>query len=133
MLYQTTCGGCFPAVSVGLSFSVSFICVAKGKSHIKTTMLVDTGIYAIIRHPQFISWPTFSAALMLIVQQWLVVALGAASIVLFCKDFREVDSSEIEKFGDEYRDYMERVPGWNPVAGVWRWIRRESGSDGGDR
>lgn len=48
------------------------------------------------------------------------------SSVLFCKDFREVDSSDIAKFGDAYRDYMERVPGWNPVAGVWRWIREKT-------
>ena len=26
--------------------------VAKGESYIKTTVLVDTGIYAIVRHPQ---------------------------------------------------------------------------------
>lgn len=99
--------------------------VAKGESYIKTSVLVDTGIYAIVRHPQFISWPMFSIAVMLIVQHWLVVALGAAAIVLFCLDFRKVDAADIAKFGDAYRDYMERVPGWNPTAGVWRLVRRK--------
>ncbi len=98
--------------------------VAKGESYVKTTVLVDTGIYAIVRHPQFISWPMFSVALMLIVQSWLVVALGVVSIALYVQDFSKVDAMNIDKFGDAYRDYMERVPAWNPVAGVWRWARR---------
>jgi len=98
--------------------------VARGESYVKTTVLVDTGVYAIVRHPQFISWPMFSVALMLITQHWLVVALGATSIALYGKDFRAVDALAIEKFGDAYRDYMDRVPGWNPLAGVWRWARQ---------
>lgn len=102
--------------------------VAKGASYVKTTVLVDTGIYAIVRHPQFISWPMFSAALMLMVQHWLAVALGVVSIVLFSIDFRHVDQGEIDKFGDAYRDYMKRVPGWNPVVGVLRLIRRKTSS-----
>ena len=98
--------------------------VAAGESYVKTTVLVDTGIYAIVRHPQFISWPMFSVALMLMTQLWLVAALGIVSIVLYCRDFRMVDANAIDKFGDAYRDYMERVPGWNPAAGVWRWVER---------
>ena len=30
--------------------------VEKGKSYIQTTTLVDTGIYSIVRHPQFTTW-----------------------------------------------------------------------------
>jgi protein-S-isoprenylcysteine O-methyltransferase Ste14 len=99
--------------------------VAKGESYVKTTVLVDTGLYAIVRHPQFVSWPMFSIAVALIVQRWPVAALAAASIVLFCLDFRKMDASDTDKFGDAYREYMERVPGWNPIAGVWRWMRRK--------
>jgi protein-S-isoprenylcysteine O-methyltransferase Ste14 len=98
--------------------------VARGESYVKTTVVVDAGLYAIVRHPQFISWPMFSVALMLMTQQWVVVALGGASILLFCLDFRGVDDEEIAKFGDAYRDYMRRVPGWDPVVGLWRWSRR---------
>lgn len=30
--------------------------VAKGRSYIHTTQLVTTGLYAIVRHPQFVAW-----------------------------------------------------------------------------
>jgi protein-S-isoprenylcysteine O-methyltransferase Ste14 len=100
--------------------------VAKGESYVKTTVIVDSGVYAVVRHPQFISWPMFSVALMLMTQQWLVVVLGALSILLFCLDFRTVDERELAKFGDAYRDYITRVPGWNPLVGIWRWFRRKA-------
>lgn len=97
--------------------------VARGAQYVHTTVLVDTGIYAVVRHPQFLSWPVFSVALMLMVQRWTVVALGLVAMALVLWDFRDADADGIEKFGDAYRDYMRRVPGWNPAAGAWRRVR----------
>lgn len=55
--------------------------------------------------------------------------MGAAAIVLACVDFRKVDDLDLAKFGDPYRAYMERVPGWNFVAGFWRRLRRRRRPD----
>ena len=98
--------------------------VVKGDSYIKTTRLVDTGLYAVVRHPQFVAWPLMSVALALVSQHLAVVIMGAVAFVLACVDFRKADERNIEKFGEEYRVYMERVPGWNFIAGLWRWARR---------
>jgi protein-S-isoprenylcysteine O-methyltransferase Ste14 len=95
--------------------------VAKGSSYMNTTRLVDTGLYAIIRHPQFVAWPLMSVAVALVSQHPAVIAMGVAAFALSCLDFRRVDMRNIEKFGDEYREYMQRVPAWNFVAGTWRW------------
>jgi protein-S-isoprenylcysteine O-methyltransferase Ste14 len=104
--------------------------VAEGESYGNTTALVDTGLYAIVRHPQYVSLPMFSLALVLIVQHWTVAALGASSIALFYLTFRRADGMDIDenidKFGDAYREYAERVPGWNPIVGVWRLARRRT-------
>ncbi len=98
--------------------------MARGESYIKTTRLVDTGLYAIVRHPQFVAWPIMSLAVALVSQRPVVVAMGAAAFVLACMDFRQVDARNLAKFGEEYRLYMERVPGWNFIAGLWRWVNR---------
>jgi protein-S-isoprenylcysteine O-methyltransferase Ste14 len=106
--------------------------VARGDSYVKTTRLVDTGLYAIVRHPQFVAWPLMSVAVALVSQHPVVIAMGAVAGVVACLDFRWVDEQEIEKFGDEYRDYMRRVPGWNFIAGFWRWARRHKSGPSSD-
>ena len=98
--------------------------VAPGNSYVKTTRLVDTGLYAVVRHPQFLAWPLMAIAVALVSQHLVVIAMGAVAFVLACVDFRAVDARNVAKFGEEYRQYQERVPGWNVVAGLWRWMRR---------
>lgn len=105
--------------------------VAPGDSYVKTTRLVDTGLYAIVRHPQFVAWPLMSVALALVSQHPVVIAMGAVAFVSACVDFGEIEARNIDKFGDEYRRYMERVPGWNFVAGFWRWVVRRVRARGG--
>jgi protein-S-isoprenylcysteine O-methyltransferase Ste14 len=55
--------------------------VPKGKSYVHTTVLVDSGIYAIVRHPQYLAGIMLSLALALIAQHWLVAALGLVAAV----------------------------------------------------
>ena len=97
--------------------------VAKGKSYVHTTRLVDTGIYAIVRHPQMgTAWLLMSLSLMLITQHWASVALGVLAMVLAYVDLLKADQRLIEKFGDAYRRYMGRVPRVNFVSGIIRLI-----------
>ncbi len=99
--------------------------VAKGESYMKTTVLVDTGIYAIVRHPQGgTAWLLINLGVMLIAQHWTSVALGLVSMGLVYADALKTDQSCIEKFGDDYKRYMERVPRVNFVAGIIRLVRR---------
>jgi protein-S-isoprenylcysteine O-methyltransferase Ste14 len=93
--------------------------VPKGKSYMETTALVDTGIYAIVRHPQGgTAGMLFSLALALIGQQWLLVILAVVGAVLIYVDTFKADEACIEKFGQEYVRYMQRVPRVNFVAGI---------------
>jgi protein-S-isoprenylcysteine O-methyltransferase Ste14 len=102
--------------------------VAAGESYVKTTLLVDSGLYAIVRHPQFVAGPLMSVALALVTQHPAVIVIGFAAVLFWWVDFRTVDARNIDKFGDEYRQYMDRVPGWNFVAGTWRWVVRRIGA-----
>jgi protein-S-isoprenylcysteine O-methyltransferase Ste14 len=63
---------------------------------------------------------------MLIAQHWTSVLLGLASLVLVYLDIFKADQYCIEKFGDEYKRYMERVPRVNFVAGIVRLLRRRN-------
>jgi protein-S-isoprenylcysteine O-methyltransferase Ste14 len=99
--------------------------VLKGKSYMETTALVDTGIYAIVRHPQSgTAGILFNLALALIGQHWLLVFLAVVGIVLFYTDLFRADEACIEKFGREYACYMKRVPRVNFLAGILRLLAR---------
>jgi len=99
--------------------------VPKGKSFVHTTRLVDTGIYAVVRHPQYTGgiYAIFLAT-PLLYPHWLFAILGVAGIVFLCLGTREEDKRLVEKFGDAYADYMQRVPGMNIFLGIIR-VRRQ--------
>lgn len=98
--------------------------VLKGKSYIHTTKLVDTGVYSIVRHPQYLAGLLLIIALVLVTQHWLSVAAGVVAFIAFYVDTLRADPPMIEKFGEEYRDYMKRVPGLNFVLGIARRLGR---------
>jgi protein-S-isoprenylcysteine O-methyltransferase Ste14 len=95
--------------------------VARGESYIKTTVLVDSGIYAIVRHSQNgTAWLLINLGVMLVAQHWSSVVLGLVSMGLAYVDTFKADQYCIEKFGDAYRQYMQRVPRVNFVLGLIR-------------
>lgn len=94
--------------------------VKMGKSYIHTTRLVDTGIYSIVRHPQYITFIIWSFSAMLLFQHWIVVILGIPIILLTYIDLLNADKEGIIKFGDDYRNYMKRVPRSNFLLGFIR-------------
>jgi protein-S-isoprenylcysteine O-methyltransferase Ste14 len=97
--------------------------VPRGESYIATTKLVDTGIYAIVRHPQGgTSWLLINLGVMLIAYHWTSVVLGLVSISLVYADTFKTDQSCIEKFGEEYRQYIQRVPRVNFIFGIIRLV-----------
>jgi protein-S-isoprenylcysteine O-methyltransferase Ste14 len=98
--------------------------VRKGKSYIHTTKLVDTGIYSIVRHPQYVTFMLWAIAGMLLFQHWVVVLLGIPIFPLTYIDLIKADRDSIEKFGDDYKAYMKKVPRANFLLGIIRRFRK---------
>jgi len=98
--------------------------VPKGKSYIETTQLVDRGVYAIVRHPQYLAGVLMGVALPLIAQHWLVAVLGIPVVAISYLGTLDEEKACIEKFGEDYERYMARVPQVNFVLGLLRWLRR---------
>jgi protein-S-isoprenylcysteine O-methyltransferase Ste14 len=101
--------------------------VPKGKSFVKTSRLVDTGIYAVIRHPQYTGgiYAIFVTTL-LWYPHWLFAVLGVIGAIVTYLGIIEEDKELIEKFGEEYIAYKKRVPGMNFALGLVRLLRRKS-------
>jgi len=98
--------------------------VPKGKSFVHTTEMVESGLYAIIRHPQYTAGILFSFSLFLISQTWLISWMSFIVILLMYKDILLADKHEVEKFGDAYKLYMKKVPRSNFLLGIVRLMQR---------
>jgi len=44
--------------------------------------------------------------------------------LLFIID-KTADKSNIEKFGEDYRRYMQKVPRLNPLLGIYKFFQRK--------
>ena len=84
--------------------------------------LVESGMYAFVRHPEFLGHILIIFALVIISQHWISLIVGAILIVLLCLAMIEEEKRNIEKFGDAYREYMKRVPRINLIAGIIKQI-----------
>ena len=101
--------------------------VPKGKSFVNTTRLVDTGIYGMVRHPQYLGgvFAIFITTL-LWYPHWLFGVLGVAGVVVVYMGAREEDQCLIQQFGNDYIRYMQRVPRMNILAGTIRLRRHRN-------
>lgn len=97
--------------------------VSEGKSYIHTTKLVDTGIYSVVRHPQYVTFMLFAISGMLLFQHWMVIVLGIPIFPLTYIDLIKADKDAIAKFGEEYGAYMKKVPRANFLLGIIRRLR----------
>ncbi len=113
-----------------LAFSPNFLFkkygkVPKGKRYIHTTKLVDTGIYSIIRHPQYGGSLYIAFSLILIQQTLVSIILGVICMITSYLSMVFEEERVIQKFGEEYKDYMKRVPRVNLLSGFIRKIKRK--------
>jgi protein-S-isoprenylcysteine O-methyltransferase Ste14 len=99
--------------------------VSKGKSFVHTTKLVDRGIYAVVRHPQYTGgiYAIFLTTF-LWYPHWLFALLGVLGAVVIYLSCKEEDKMLVQKFGNEYKDYMQRVPRMNFFLGVYKLLNR---------
>ncbi len=68
---------------------------------------------------QWVGWGIWVLA-----QHWLVIVIGIVSMGLLYLEILAADQEGLDKFGDEYRCYMQRVPRANFLLGLIRLILR---------
>jgi protein-S-isoprenylcysteine O-methyltransferase Ste14 len=69
-------------------------------------VLVTTGPYRWIRHPFYFSVFLLMLAIALMSANWLIGLIGLSSVALVAGRVKKEERKLIEKFGDQYREYM---------------------------
>jgi protein-S-isoprenylcysteine O-methyltransferase Ste14 len=103
----------------------------EGESWLHTRTVVATGIYAVVRHPMYLAFLLVSLSLVFLSQHWSNALLGALVIGLLYNDMCREETSNLERFGEDYQRYMQAVPRANLLAGAIRLFRTRSVADRG--
>ena len=96
----------------------------EGKSYIHTTVLVDSGVYSIVRHPQYLAGLLINIGAVLITLHWSVIVLGILSVGMYYWSALVEEGKNINKFGESYQLYMDRVPRFNFLLGIARIVSK---------
>lgn len=92
--------------------------------------LIDSGIYAVVRHPLYLGWIlSIFTTTILLYQHWLFVIIGIIGIASIYLISQLEEHGNIEKFGDDYIRYVEKVPRLNLLLGIIRLPRRRKSEE----
>lgn len=93
----------------------------------KTKILIERGIYKVIRHPLYLGWilSVFIATIFLY-QHWIFIVIGIFGVATLYLISIEEERLNIKQFGNSYRSYMVRVPRMNLILGSIRLLRRRN-------
>jgi protein-S-isoprenylcysteine O-methyltransferase Ste14 len=75
----------------------------------KRHQLVTSGPYRWVRHPLYTVGSSLFIAFGMMADNWFIAALGLLAFIAMAARTPKEEANLIEKFGDEYRDYMKRT------------------------
>lgn len=81
--------------------------------------LVTDGIYAYIRHPQYAGFIILTFGLLV---HWATIPLlimWPLLVIQYVKLAKQEETEMIEQFGDDYKEYMEKVPRFFPKLNLF--------------
>ena len=75
----------------------------------KEHKLVTNGIYRYVRHPLYTVGSSMFISFGMMADNWFIAALGILAFIGMAVRTPKEEANLIEKFGDEYREYMKRT------------------------
>ena len=84
----------------------------------KQHRLVTTGPYRWVRHPLYTVGSSMFISFGMMADNWFIAALGILAFIAMASRTPKEEANLIEKFGDEYREYMKRTGRFFPKLGL---------------
>jgi protein-S-isoprenylcysteine O-methyltransferase Ste14 len=83
----------------------------------KEHTLVTSGPYHWVRHPLYTVGSSMFVAFGMMADNWFIAVLGVLAFVAMASRTPKEEANLIEKFGDEYREYMKHTGRFLPYLG----------------
>ncbi len=97
-----------------------------GQTYMQARIVVDRGLYAITRHPQYLGYMFFACGFALLSQHWVVVLLAKVGATLFYMQAVREERYCLAQLGEPYKQYLQRVPRFNFILGIIRLLQRSN-------
>jgi protein-S-isoprenylcysteine O-methyltransferase Ste14 len=121
--------GVFVLLLAGVFVFAPFYLLAKhgrrkdGQTYMQASIVVDRGLYAITRHPQYLGYTLLACGFSLLFQHWAVVLLAVVGATFFYLQAVREERYCLAEFGGPYEQYRQRVPRFNVILGIVRLLR----------
>ncbi len=79
--------------------------------------LVTSGPYRWVRHPLYTIGCSLFVTFGMIADNWFIILLGSLAFIAMAVRTPKEEANLIDKFGDEYREYMKRTGRFLPKVG----------------
>ena len=80
----------------------------------KQHRLVTSGLYRWVRHPLYTVGSSLFIAFGMMADNWFIAILGVLAFIAMASRTPKEEANLIEKFGDEYREYMKHTGRYLP-------------------
>ena len=99
--------------------------VEDGRPFYDTEVVVDRSLYAVVRHPQYLGYIFLTMGFVLLSQNVVTLSFGVVAIVLFYVYTLREEEFCVRYLGSAYEDYCKRVPRFNVMIGMIRYLMRK--------
>ncbi len=94
--------------------------VQSGNSFYETTQVVDRGVYALVRHPQYLGYALLNVGLSALNPGWATAVLAALAFLFFYLQAGQEEGFCHRQMGPAYAKYCQRIPRFNLLLGIFR-------------
>ena len=96
------------------------------ETHASPPQIIATGVYSIVRHPQYIGWILAHIGISLLLSIWYSLLFTPILLAIIYLFSRKEEEELIKEFGNDYIQYQQKVPMLIPG---WREKFEEKPSD----
>ena len=123
--------GVFVLLLAGVFIFAPFYLLTKhggkdGQTYMQARIVVDRGLYAITRHPQYLGYIFLACGFALLSQHWVAVLLAVVGATFFHLQAVREERYCLAQLGEPYEQYLRRVPRFNIVLGIVRLLQRSN-------
>lgn len=104
----------FPASKIIMGIGIILVIFGWKQIYEGKGKLVTTGLYAYVRHPQYIGFLLITLGMNVMWLTIITFALWPIVAVVYYKLAKREEKDAEEEFGEEFLEYKRRVPGWIP-------------------